>query len=120
MLTAEFARRFAEQWIAAWNTHDLDAVLAHYTDDVEFSSPFIASLANEPTGTLKGKPAVREYWRRALDRFPDLRFTLIEVFSGATSLTILYHSVQNIRAAETFFLTPEGKVRAAAAHYDQA
>ncbi len=29
----EEARGFAEHWIAAWNSHDIDAVLAHYTDD---------------------------------------------------------------------------------------
>lgn len=33
-----FARRFAADWIAAWNRHDLDAILAHYTDDFEMRS----------------------------------------------------------------------------------
>src|SRR3712207_2293091 len=107
MLTPADARRFADDWIAAWNAHDLDAILAHYTDDFELTSP-IAKLMNDPTGALRGKQNVRPYWRRALDRFPDLRFTLIDVFTGATSLTILYHSVQDTRAAETFFLTRDG------------
>jgi hypothetical protein len=74
---------------------------------------------NNPTGTLNGKPAVRDYWQLALDRFPDLHFTLIDVFTGATSLTILYHSVQTTRAAETLFLTADGKAYKAAAHYDR-
>ena len=34
-LTHEFARRFAEEWIAAWNAHDLERILAHYTDDFD-------------------------------------------------------------------------------------
>jgi len=120
MLTTAAARQFAEAWIAAWNAHDLDAVLSHYTDDFELTSPFIAKLMNDPAGTLKGKESVRSYWQRALDRFPDLHFTLIDVFAGATSLTILYHSVQNNRAAEILFLTEGGRVYKAAAHYDQA
>jgi ketosteroid isomerase-like protein len=30
MIDAAFAQRFAADWIAAWNRHDLDAILAHY------------------------------------------------------------------------------------------
>jgi len=119
MLTAESARQFAQQWIAAWNAHDLDAILSHYTDDFEFTSPFIAKLMNTASGTLKSKRNIRPYWQRALDRFPDLHFTLVDVFTGAASLTIVYHSVQNTRAAETLFLTPDGKAHTAAAHYDR-
>jgi len=29
MLTHERAQRFAEEWYAAWNAHDLDAILGH-------------------------------------------------------------------------------------------
>jgi ketosteroid isomerase-like protein len=46
------AIRFAKEWIAAWNAHDLDLILAHYTDDFEMSTPFIAKLSGEPSGTL--------------------------------------------------------------------
>ena len=35
----ESARRFAGHWLEAWNSHDLDAVLSHCSDDVVFSSP---------------------------------------------------------------------------------
>jgi hypothetical protein len=30
LLTNEFANHFAEDWIAAWNAHDLQRILAHY------------------------------------------------------------------------------------------
>jgi ketosteroid isomerase-like protein len=39
MMTAEFAAQFAEEWIAAWNSHDLDRILSHYADDFEMASP---------------------------------------------------------------------------------
>ena len=42
-LPSGFAERFATDWIAAWNSHDLDRVLTHYEDDFEMSSPLIAS-----------------------------------------------------------------------------
>ncbi len=35
---------FARDWVAAWNDHDLDAVLAHYADGIVFHSPRIAQV----------------------------------------------------------------------------
>jgi ketosteroid isomerase-like protein len=40
-------RVFAEDWLAAWNRHDVDAVLAHFHDDVVFTSPVAARVVPE-------------------------------------------------------------------------
>jgi ketosteroid isomerase-like protein len=53
-----FAERFAKEWVAAWNSHDLERILAHYEDDFEMSSPIITTLVGEPSGKLRGKMAV--------------------------------------------------------------
>src|SRR5689334_20299084 len=66
MFDKTFAERFATEWIAAWNSHDLDRVLSHYADDFEMSSPIIAQIAGEPSGKLKGKKAVGAYWSSGL------------------------------------------------------
>jgi hypothetical protein len=55
MIDPTWAQQFAEEWIAAWNSHDLERILAHYTDDFEIPSPLIVERMNEPSGTLKGK-----------------------------------------------------------------
>ena len=34
-MDAQRARRFAGEWYAAWNAHDLDAVLHHFVLDAE-------------------------------------------------------------------------------------
>jgi predicted HD phosphohydrolase len=31
------AERFAEDWVAAWNSHDLGRILEHYEEDFEMS-----------------------------------------------------------------------------------
>lgn len=33
MIDTAFAEHFAHEWIEAWNSHDLEAVLSHYSDD---------------------------------------------------------------------------------------
>src|ERR1044071_6046050 len=37
VVAVDFAK-FAHEWIADWNTHDLERILAHYADGVELSS----------------------------------------------------------------------------------
>lgn len=35
----EFAQQFAKEWVQAWNNHDIEAILSHYTEDFEIESP---------------------------------------------------------------------------------
>lgn len=110
------AKRFAESWIAAWNQHDLDAVLAHYAENCEFSSPLIADLAGEPTGVLTGKAALRAYWGIGLQRIPDLRFELVDVLAGIGQVTLYYRGHRGM-AAESCHFGGDGLIVRAAASY---
>lgn len=38
---------FADAWIAAWNHHDLAAILSHYGEDTIFVSPAAARVTGE-------------------------------------------------------------------------
>ena len=116
MITREFADHFAADWVDAWNAHDLDRVLSHYSEDFEMSSPYIAQIANEPGGSLKGKAAVGAYWKMALQRMPDLRFELVQTLVGVGSVTLYYKGARGM-AAEVFFFGAGQKVVKAAAHY---
>lgn len=50
MIDTTFAERFVHEWIEAWNSHDLETVLSHYSDDFEMSSPFIIAFSPESGG----------------------------------------------------------------------
>ncbi len=115
-ITREFAEHFATEWIAAWNSHDLEEILSHYCEDFEMSSPLIVQLMREPTGTLHGKSAIRVYWEKALARLPDLHFELTAVLIGASSIVIQYDGPRG-RSAEVFWFNNAGQVSRAAAHY---
>ena len=114
-----FAQRFATEWIAAWNSHDLDRILAHYEDDFEMSSLIIVALVGEPSGKLRGKAAVGAYWTKALHKTPDLRFELVTALAGVDSITVCYKGHRGL-SAEVLHLSPRGKIRAAFAHYTEA
>jgi steroid delta-isomerase-like uncharacterized protein len=49
----ELVRDFLQAYFDAWKGTDLDRILAYYSDDV---------MIQLPTGTLNGKPAVREHF----------------------------------------------------------
>ena len=118
MISKEQATVFADNWIAAWNARDMDAILSLYTDDFEMSSPKIVQFTGNNIGTLKGKENVAAYWRMALDKLPDLHFELIETLVGFDSVTLYYNSIQGKRAVEWFLFNEDGKVYKAAAHYN--
>ncbi|MEK8089271.1 nuclear transport factor 2 family protein [Thermithiobacillus plumbiphilus] len=107
---------FARSWIDAWNAHDLDAVLAHFCEDFEFSSPNIVRVTGEASGRLRGKAAVRAYWSAALARLPDLRFELVDVLAGVDGLLILYRGHRGL-SAEVFEFDANGQVRRGQALY---
>lgn len=102
MIDRAFADRFAVEWIALWNARDLDAILAHYAEDVVFHSPRIAVVMGEPIDFVAGKPALRRYWAKALAGAKDLRFDFERVYLGSDSLTIAYRNQRGQSAAETF------------------
>jgi hypothetical protein len=83
---------FAQRWAGAWNAHDLEAVLAHFTDDVVFTSPVAAQLLPGTGGVLRGKEALRAYWRVGLERIPDLRFDVVAVYAGVGTVVINYRN----------------------------
>lgn len=107
---------FAIAWYAAWNSHDLDSILAHYTEDVVFESPFAQQFANE-SGVVRGKAELRAYFSRALTANPTLAFEPLIVFAGVSSIVLMYRSIQNLLAAETMEFDSTGRVRRVLAHY---
>ena len=116
MMAPGFAQHFAREWIEAWNAHDLERILSHYEDDFEMSSPVIVKLAGEASGTLRGKPAVRAYWAKALAATPNLRFELLDALAGVNSVTVYYKGHRGA-AAEVFHFGASGRVSRAFAHY---
>lgn len=109
---------FAEEWINAWNSHDLDKILFHYADDIEVTTPMITLATGGKENTLKGKNDVWEYWKKALEKFPDLNFELIKSTAGVNSVALYYKSIMDKYAVEVMFFDDEGKINKMYAHYD--
>jgi ketosteroid isomerase-like protein len=91
-MTGEQARAFADEWAAAWNELAVERVLAHFEENVSFTSPTALAVVGVPT--VRGKQALREYWNKAVARIGSLRFTVDRVLwdVSAWELAIIYDS----------------------------
>src|SRR5262249_31582642 len=82
----------------------------HYADDFEMRSPLIRERLYEPSGVLRGKERVRPYWTNGLQAVPPIRFELLNVYVGASSLAIEYRSVGRGVVTEVVVFDGAGKV----------
>lgn len=85
-------QHFAIEWLDAWNSQDLERILSHFTDDVVFTSPAAAKIVKGSEGVIRGKTALREYWRAGLDLNPELNFEIAGVYVGVNTLVINYRN----------------------------
>ena len=117
MSTSEAAVSHAKSWIAAWNAHDLEAILEHYADDIEFQADTVVRRWGRVDGRLHGKDDLRRHFARGLEMVPNLRFELEEVFTGPGGYTILYRRENGNRVVEVVALDAAGRAKEARAFY---
>ncbi len=119
MIEARQAKQLAESWAAAFNARDLNAIMAHYADDVEVSSPLLARLTGDPSGKVRGKPSLRNCFERGLGLVPDLHFEILDVLRGVEGMTIYYRNQAGVRVVEVMHLDAELKVERYSSHYSE-
>lgn len=117
MFTEKEAQQFAIHWVKGWNSHDLDEIMSHYAADVVLVSPVAVKILNDPSGMVKGKEAVRAYFKRGLEAFPNLRFELIDVMWGLSSVLLYYVNQRGTKTGEFMEIDAGSKVVRVVANY---
>jgi ketosteroid isomerase-like protein len=100
----------ASEWREAFNSHDLDRILALYSDDIVFKSPRVRTISGVESGVLEGKSAVRDYWRRLLERRPNLECVVGHVFVGVDSVALEYRFPSGLHGIEFMTVGSDGLV----------
>ena len=117
MLSETEARQFAHSWVRAWNSHDLDAILSHYAPEAVLTSPTAAKLLSDPSGTVTGKQALRAYFERGLEAYPNLNFELLDVLWGISSVVLYYVNQKGTKTAEFMEFDSNQKIVRVVANY---
>jgi ketosteroid isomerase-like protein len=105
------------EWIAAWNSHDLERILALYAEDSEMTSDKIPALGLDASGTLRGKHRLRQYWEIGLQRLPNLHFDLIDVYVSPDSLVVFYQNERGQKICEYLRVGADGMIRQGSANH---
>jgi len=117
MIDLAKAKEFATGWIAAWNRHDLDAILGHYADALEFTSPLVVERLGRADGTIRDKAELRAYFSPSLRPDSKLRFEPIDVLAGVSSVTLVYRNHRDQIVAETMELDDAGRAVRVTVHH---
>jgi ketosteroid isomerase-like protein len=67
-------QQIAQKWFAAFNAHDLEAILDLYSDHAVHYSPKLKIRQPETGGHVKGKGALRAWWKDSFERIPSLQY----------------------------------------------
>ena len=100
-----------------WNSHDLDAILSHYADELEFTSPLVVERLGRADGTVLSKAELKSYFAIGLAAGSNLEFELVDVLPGVASMVLYYRNHRGRTVAETMFFNAAGKVDKVAVHY---
>lgn len=73
-MISEQNKQIARHWFDAFNAHDLEKLLALYDENAEHFSPKLKIRQPETNGLIKGKAALRNWWKDSFDRLPTLKY----------------------------------------------
>lgn len=100
MTTHEIARK----WLVAFKNHDLETLLSLYDDNAEHFSPKLKIRQPETNGMIKGKSAMRIWWKDAFDRLPSLSYKELTITANEDRAFMEYTRIvsgeENMNVAE--------------------
>ena len=103
-MLAERNCSIAYQWFAAFNAHDVEALLALYADDAQHYSPKLKARQPETKGLIRGKGQLRAWWTDAFERLSTLNYEVVKLTANDTQVFMEYvrHVVgeEDLRVAE--------------------
>ena len=90
MAPSEDLIALARRWLACFETHDVEALVALYAEDARHTSPKLRASRPESGGVLVGRGALREGWADAFRRLPGLRYRELALTAGSGRVFMEY------------------------------
>lgn len=110
---------FAQSWIDDWNSHDLEKILSHYADELEFHSPKVAIATNGVKKHFTSKAELRPYIARAFVLRPNLKFELMHICKDEKAIALIYKGENGTIANEIMECDENGKAVFVRVLYDK-
>ncbi|MFO0669004.1 MAG: nuclear transport factor 2 family protein [Polyangiaceae bacterium] len=106
----------AKSWLDAFNGRDLERLLSLYEEDAVHTSPKLRAREPATKGEIRGKAALRAWWRDAMDRLPGLRYEPQHLTAMGDRVFMEYLRTnpgdEPLLVAEVLVATASGTIRA--------
>jgi steroid delta-isomerase-like uncharacterized protein len=83
-------KNIALQWFEAFNEHHLEKLLSLYAEDALHFSPKLKERLPETKGLIKGKDALRSWWKDAFERLPTLYYEVVKLTADEQQVFMEY------------------------------
>ena len=101
-------RRHADSWLAAWNAHDLDAIMSCYSEGCGLCrGPTVIQRWGRYDGRLQGRTELRRHFELGLELAPHLTFTEEAFLSSPVGYALLYRRENNNRVLDVVELNAD-------------
>ncbi|MFC4164230.1 nuclear transport factor 2 family protein [Epilithonimonas zeae] len=77
-------------WFKAFNEHNLENLLELYHDSAEHYSPKLKIREPETDGLIKGKNALRTWWKDCFERLPTLQYEVNKLTADSEQIFMEY------------------------------
>jgi hypothetical protein len=109
-LTDKWGLIFAQGWLNAWNSHDIDEVLDCYADNFIMVSPVVNGITGDGLGLFYAKKDFKVLCLKIFEEIPELKFELIATEIGVRSLSIYYTSQKFKLTIDVFEIEARWKI----------
>ena len=89
-MTSDELKNIATLWFKAFNEHHLENLLDLYDDYAEHFSPKLKIREPETGGLIKGKEALRKWWKDCFERLPTLHYEVKKLTADSEQVFMEY------------------------------
>ena len=104
-------KKEAIEWVNAWNNRDIQHIMDHYSEDVEFYSPTVVQRWGKKDGKLSGKADLQKHFLKGFELAPNLHFELIDILTGMDGVLIVYKRESGKIVADYVVPDEEGRAK---------
>jgi len=98
--------QIARLWLAAFNAHNVKALVRLYEPNAVHCSPKLRAARPETGGRVVGRAALGKWWQDAFDRLPALQYELKSITADRQRAIIIYNRIlpgePTVAVAESF------------------
>jgi ketosteroid isomerase-like protein len=116
-MNIETVKRHAQDWIEAWNQKNIENIMVHYADNIEFAAITVTKRWDIPSGILNGKAALRKHFLKGIELAPGLKFEFIDILIAPDSFGILYKRETGAFVTDIITFDENNKIKTAKAFY---